>query len=92
MQAAMQKHAAATETSMNQQLNALAKELARLVGVVVEESQSFVFSKQNEEQFALKNEIQFCQHSGDVREGIVLYNELSALHKKWKKPSWSHSQ
>ena len=30
----------------------------------------------------LKNEIQSLQKSGDVREGTVLYNELSALHKK----------
>ena len=30
----------------------------------------------------LKNEIQSLQQSGDVREGTVLYNELSALHAK----------
>ena len=82
MQAAMQEHAVATETSTNQRLNALAEELTRRLGAVVEESQSSLLAKQNEELTALKQEIQSLQQSGDVREGTVLYNELSVLHKK----------
>ena len=82
MQAAMQEHAVATETSTNQRLNALAEELTRRVGAVVEESQSSLLAKQNEELTALKQEIQCLQESGDVHEGTVLYNELSVLHKK----------
>ena len=62
------------------------------MGAVVEESQTSLLAKQNEELSALKNEIQSLQQSGDVREGTVLYNELSALHaKKWKMLDWSHS-
>ena len=82
MQAAMQEHAATTETSTNQRLNALAKELIRRMGAVVEESQTASFAKQNDELVVLKNEIQSLQQSGDVREGTVLYKELSALHAK----------
>ena len=82
MQAAMQAHAAATETSTNQRLNVLAEELTRRVGGVVEESQMSLLAKRNEEFAVLKNEIQSLQQSGDVREGTVLYNELSALHAK----------
>ena len=52
------------------------------MGAVVEESQSSLLEKQNEELIALKQEIQSLQQSGDVREGTVLYNELSALHAK----------
>ena len=58
----------------------LAEELTRRVGAVVEESQTSLLAKQNEELAVLKNEIQSLQQSGDVREGTVLYNELSALH------------
>ena len=82
MQAAIQEHAVATETSTNQRLNVLAEELTRRVGAVVEESQTSLLAKQNEELAVLKNEIQSLQQSGDVREGTVLYNELSALHAK----------
>ena len=46
MQAAMQEHAAATETLTNQRLNALAEELTRRVGAVVEESQAALLAKQ----------------------------------------------
>ena len=74
MQAAMQEHAAATETSINQRLNVLAEELTRRVGAVVEESQTSLLAKQNEELAVLKNEIQSLQQSGDVREGTALYN------------------
>ena len=72
MQAAMHEHAAATETSTTQRLNVLAEELTRRVGAVVEESQSSLLAKQNEELTMLKNEIQSLQQSGDVREGTVL--------------------
>ena len=82
MQAAMQEQAVATETSTNQRLNALAEELTRRVGAVVEGSQSSLLVKQNEELTGLKQEIQSLQQSGDVLQGIVLYNELSALHVK----------
>ena len=82
MQDAMQEQAVTTETSTNQRLNALAEELTRRVGAVVEESQYSLLLKQNEELTALKQEIQSLQQSGDVREGTVLYNELSALHAK----------
>ena len=82
MQAAMQEHTVATETSTNQRLNVLAEELTRRMGAVVEESQTSLLAKQNEELAVLKNEIQSLQQSGDVREGTVLYNELSALHAK----------
>ena len=57
MQAAMQEHPATTETSKNQRLKALAEELTRRVGAVVEESQSSVLAKQNEELSAFKNEM-----------------------------------
>ena len=82
MQAAMQEHAVATETWTNQRLNALAEELTRRVVAVMEESQSSLLAKQNEELTALKQEIQSLQQFGDVHEGTVLYNELSALHAK----------
>ena len=82
MQAAMQEHAAATETSTNQRLNVLAKELTRRVGAVVEESQICLLAKQNEELAVLKNGIQSLPQSGYVCEGTVLYNELSALRAK----------
>ena len=82
MQATMQEHAAATETSTTQQLHALAEELTRRVGAVVEESQIFLLAKQNEELEVLKNEIQSLQQSGDIREGTILYKELYALHAK----------
>ena len=85
MQAAMQEHAVATETSTNQRLNVLAEELTRRVGAVVEESQTSLLAKQNQELTALKQEIQSLQQSRDVREGTVLYNELFALHKKLEK-------
>ena len=49
MQAAMQEQAVATETSTNQRLNALAAELTRSVGAVVEELQSSLLAKQKEE-------------------------------------------
>ena len=52
------------------------------MGAVVEESQSSLLEKQNEELTALKQEIQSLQQSGDVHEGTVLYNELFALHAK----------
>ena len=45
MQAAMQEHAVVTETSKAQQLNALAEELTRRMGVVVEESQTSLLAK-----------------------------------------------
>ena len=54
MQAAMYEHAVATETSTNRQLNALAEELTRRVGAVVEESQSSLLAKKNEELTTLK--------------------------------------
>ena len=92
MQATMQEHAAATETSTTQRLNALAEELTRHMGPVVEESQTSLIAKQNEELVALKNEIQSLQQSGDVREGTVLYNELSALHKKVEKAGLESQQ
>ena len=82
MQASMQKHAAATETSTNQRLNVLAQELTRRVGAMVEESQTSLLAKQNEELVMLKNEIQSLHQSGDICEGIVLYNQLSTLHTK----------
>ena len=82
MQSAMQEHAEATEISTAQRVNALAEELTKRVGAVVEESQSSLPAKQNEKLTALKQEIQSLQQSGDVREGTVLYNELSVLHKK----------
>ena len=82
MQSAMQEHAAATEISTVHRVNALAEELTKRVGAVVEESQSSLLAKQNEELTALKQEIQSLQQSGDVREGTALYNELSVLHKK----------
>ena len=82
MQAAIQEHAAATGTSTNQRLNVLAEELTRRVGAAVEESQTSLLAKQNEELAVLKNETQSLQQSGDVREGTVLYNELFALHAR----------
>ena len=82
MQATMQGHAVATQMSTNQRLNALAEELTRHVGAVVEELQSSLLAKQNEELTALKQEIQSLQQSTDVHEGTVLYNELSALYAK----------
>ena len=58
MQAAMQEHAAATETLTNQQLNLLAAELTICVGAVMEESQIALLAKENEELAVLKNAIQ----------------------------------
>ena len=68
----MQEHAAATEISTAQRVNALAEELTKRVGSVVEESQSSLLAKENEELTALKQEIQSLQQSGDVREGTIL--------------------
>ena len=82
MQAAMQEHAAAIETSTNQPLNELAEELTRRVGAIVEESQTSLLAKQNEEFAVLKNEIQSLGQFGDVREGTVLYKELFAVNEK----------
>ena len=76
----MQKQAVATETSATQRLNALSEELTRRVGAIVEESQSPLLAKQNEELAVLKNEIQFWEQSGDICEGTVLYKELPALY------------
>ena len=92
MQAAMQEQSVATETSTNQRLNAVAEELTRRVGAVVEESQSSLLVKQNEELTALKQEIQYLQQSGDGREATVLYNKLAALHAKVEMLGWSHSK
>ena len=46
MQSAMQEHAATTEISIAQRVNALAEELTKRVGAVVEESQSSLLAKQ----------------------------------------------
>ena len=66
MQDAMQKHATATKTSTNWQLNALAEELTRRVGGVVKQSQTSLIAKQNEALAVLQHEIQSLQQSGDV--------------------------
>ena len=92
MQASMQEQAVATETSTNQKLNALAEELTRRVGAVVEESQSSLLVKQNEELTALKQEIQSLQQSGVFVRG--LFCTMNCLHymQKWKMLDWSHSK
>lgn len=56
------------------------------MGAVVEESQTSLLEKQNEELAVLKNEIKSLQESGALREGTVLYKEVSALHAKVENP------
>ena len=52
------------------------------MGAVVEESQTSLLAKRNEELATLKSKRQSLQQTGDVHEGTVLYKELSALHAK----------
>ena len=82
MQAAMQEYATVTKTSTTQQLNTLADKLIKRMGAVVEESQTFLLAKQNEELVVLKNRIYSLQQFGDVCEGTILCKELSALQSK----------
>ena len=46
---------------------------------MVEESQTSLLAKQNEELTMLKNEIQPLHQSSDIREGTIVYKELSPL-------------
>ena len=92
MQAAMQEHAVATETSTNQRLNVLAEELTRRVGAVVEESQTSLLAKQNEELAVLKMRYNPCSNLGMfVKELFCIMNCLHYM-QKWKMLDWSHSK